>query len=145
MILSVFNAVPVPSLHSIPAASPLQLVVSIRALPKNNVWRLHITGRGVWFDILPFARPLRDYDFPARREKMRTLLILSMIAVASATGCSGRNPCGGWRPGYYLFGAGRNPAPAAVPCCDPCADPCGGATIGAPIMSAPVMQAPCCQ
>ncbi|HEV3138283.1 MAG TPA: hypothetical protein VGZ26_10270 [Pirellulales bacterium] len=68
---------------------------------------------------------------------MRKLLILSLLTLvaASATGCSS-NPCGdSWRPGYYLFGWGRNQHP--VQCCDPCG---GGGVMGAPMMSAP-----CCQ
>lgn len=75
---------------------------------------------------------------------MRNVLILSFVALAAlgATGCMGRNSCGGWYPGKYLFG-GRNEVQAAPVCCDPCA---GGAMLGAPVMSAPVMTAaPCCQ
>jgi hypothetical protein len=78
---------------------------------------------------------------------MRNVLILSFVALAAlgATGCMSRNTCGGsggWYPGKYLFG-GRNEVQAAPVCCDPCA---GGAMLGAPVMSAPVMTAaPCCQ
>jgi len=39
---------------------------------------------------------------------MRNLLILSVLMLtAGSTGCT-RGPCGEtWRPGYYLFGVGR--------------------------------------
>jgi hypothetical protein len=68
---------------------------------------------------------------------MRKLLILSILVLltAGATGCVGQNPCGGttWRPGYYLFGLGRNNQPTHADCCDPSGS--------APVMTA----APCCQ
>ncbi len=89
---------------------------------------------------------------------MRKILILSTLALATAggAGCT-RNPCGeGWRPGYYLFGVGRQPkAPQGTvfgynECCDPCGG--GGAVSGGAmmmdgaIMSAPpAAAAPCCQ
>lgn len=73
---------------------------------------------------------------------MRKLLILSVLVVmaAGATGCVSQNPCGGnsWRPGYYLFGLGRNQQPTQA---DACCDPCGGGAMAAPMMTA----APCCQ
>jgi hypothetical protein len=95
---------------------------------------------------------------------MRKLLVLSFVALAAgAAGCT-RGPCGeSWRPGYYLFGAGRQTGygyqnygytggygyQAAGECCDPCS---GGGTSAA-MMAAPSMmtadpvmtQAPCCQ
>jgi hypothetical protein len=78
---------------------------------------------------------------------MRKLLVLSVLTIlsAAASGCCGRNPCGSWRPGQYLFGAGRAPQPAAVPCCDPCADPCAGAAVmpAMPVMAPAAV--PCCQ
>jgi hypothetical protein len=74
---------------------------------------------------------------------MRKLLILSTLTLltASAVGCTSRNPCGeSWRPGYYLFGAGRNNytgynnyQPAGGDCCEPCAT------------SPLTVQGPCCQ
>jgi hypothetical protein len=86
---------------------------------------------------------------------MRKLLVLSILGlIAGAAGCT-TNPCGqGWRPGYYLFGAGRQAYQGygyqggyqqAGECCDPCAG--GGVSGGAMMMApAPVMtQAPCCQ
>jgi hypothetical protein len=61
---------------------------------------------------------------------MRKLLILSILALltAGASGCAGRNSCGeSWRPGYYLFGAGRSHNQQNQnQCCDPCAGGSGG-------------------
>ena len=80
---------------------------------------------------------------------MRKLLILSFLALtAGATGCT-RGPCGEtWRPGYYLFGAGRQNYQGyqgyqqpGGDCCDPC-----GASTGAMMAPGQMMtQAPCCQ
>jgi hypothetical protein len=86
---------------------------------------------------------------------MRKLLILSFVAVAAgAAGCT-RNPCGeSWRPGHYLFGAGRqNYQQTGGDCCDPCGGGAAGGYMGqtgtmapAGMMGGPVMtQAPCCQ
>lgn len=84
---------------------------------------------------------------------MRKILALTFfVAVtAVAAGCS-RNPCAEpWRPGYYLFGAGRQQQhyqQYGNPCCDPCA---GGPAMMAPVSAGVITPAPgmspvpCCQ
>jgi hypothetical protein len=87
---------------------------------------------------------------------MRKLLILSaLLLTAGTTGCT-RGPCGEtWRPGYYLFGAGRQnyqyqnqnyqyqnyQQPGGGYCCDSYGS--ADATMMAP--GPEMTQAPCCQ
>jgi hypothetical protein len=83
---------------------------------------------------------------------MRKLLVLSFLGIAAgAAGCT-RGPCGEtWRPGYYLFGAGRQNNQGYQqqgPCCDPCGGSGGGMISGGEMMMSPgpmMQQAPCCQ
>ena len=86
---------------------------------------------------------------------MRKLLILSFLGIiAGAAGCT-RGPCGEtWRPGYYLFGVGRQNYQGyqqQAQCCDPCgggANYGGGMISGGEMMMSPgpgMQQAPCCQ
>lgn len=85
---------------------------------------------------------------------MRTLLFLSVIVLAAGTTGCARGPCGeSWRPGYYLFGYGRQnyrqyqQYQTGAECCDPCGGS-GGSYMESGAMMTPgtvVTQAPCCQ